>query len=131
MSWEIVKSFHLQPPKIKLPREDKVIERYDSIMKVVKSQQTLPEYLMTKYFSNRDKIVFTKNDFPYYTTPNIIHCLLWIHPTVKILDTDISKVINSSIPDHISCKEYIYFENLGNNKSIQEIRHFHIFIRII
>lgn len=131
MNWSLIKSFHKNPPTIQLPRETKVIERYQRTMKLIKKNKTIPEYLFDKYFSNGETIVFVKNDFPYFTTSNIIHCLLWINPSFKILDTCIKEVINSKIPSSIKLQEFIYFENHGNNKSIQEIRHFHVFIKLL
>lgn len=129
MTWDIVKKFHRNPPEIKLPRTVETIERYETNMKIIKAKQTISEYLMDKYFSTGDKIVFNRNDYPYFTEPNIYHFLLWIHPSMKVKDCMISELIDSHKPETLDVKEYIYFENLGNNKSIQDIRHFHVFIR--
>lgn len=130
MNWETVKQFHLNPPTVQLPREDSVVERYKENMSIIKKTHTIPEYLMIKYFSSGKKVVLTSNDYPYYTTPNIVHYLLWIHPSIHINSGSISELISDNIPLSLDYKEYIYFENHGNNKSILDIRHYHVFIRI-
>ena len=74
MNWETVKKFHLNPPKVQLPREDSVIKRYKEDMSIIKMTHTIPEYLMKKYFSGGDNIVLMANDYPYYT--NFKYCSL-------------------------------------------------------
>lgn len=130
MNWETVKKFHLNPPSIQLPREDTVVKRYKDNMTVIKMTHTISEYLMKKYFSSRNKIVLTANDYPYFTTTNILHYLLWIHPSLHIENSIIRELIKDRIPTSLNCQEFIYFENIGTNKSIQDIRHFHVFIKV-
>ena len=36
MNWDTVKKLHLNPPKIQLPREDSVIQRYKENMSIIK-----------------------------------------------------------------------------------------------
>ena len=129
MNWDDVKKFHRKPPEIRLPRTVETIEKYEANMKIIKAKQTISEYLMNKYFSSGNKIVFGKNDYPYFTEPNVYHFLLWIHPSMKVKECMVSQLIDSHMPETLNAKEYIYFENLGNNKSIPDIRHFHVFIR--
>ena len=128
MGWEMVKKFHLNPPTIQLPREESVIKKYKENMLIIKMTYTVPEYLMKKYFSSGNKIVLTANDYPYYTTSNVLHYLLWIHPSVHVEDTSVRNMISSKMPSNITYQDFIYFENHGNNKSILDIRHFHVFI---
>ena len=130
MNWETVKRFHLNPPLIQLPREDTVVKRYKENMSVIKMTHTIPEYLMKKYFSTDNKIILTANDYPYFTTSNILHYLLWIHPSLHIENSIIRELIKERIPTSLNCEEFIYFENIGNNKSVLDIRHFHVFIKI-
>ena len=130
MNWEMVKKFHLNPPTIQLPREESVIKKYKENMSIIKMTHTIPEYLMNKHFSSGNKIVLTYNDYPYFTTKNVLHYLLWIHPDVHVDNSGIRGLITSKIPISINYNEFIYFENLGNNKSIQNIKHYHVFINI-
>ena len=130
MSWDIVKRFHMNPPTVQLPREESVINRYRENISIIKMTYTIPEYLMEKLFSTGNKIVLAVNDYPYFTTSNVLHYLLWIHPNMHIEDSNINELICTKIPSSLDYQEFIYFENLGNNKSILDIRHFHVFIKI-
>lgn len=66
-----------------------------------------------------------KNDFPYNVPYE--HYLLWINPKVNFKVTN--DFIMGYIENHFQRKDIICFENLANNKSILEIRHFHIFMK--
>ena len=130
MNWDTVKKFHLNPPKIQLPREDSVIQRYKENMSIIKMTHTIPEYIMEKYFSTGKKVILTANDYPYFTTSNVVHYLLWIHPSVVVDNGSIKELIIDKMPLSLDCQEFIYFENDSHNKSILDIRHFHVFIRV-
>lgn len=130
MTWTYVKTFHLNPPKTTLPRQECVIGRYNKNMKIIKATKTIQQHLMEKYFSDSETIVLVPNEYPYFTVSDVSHYLLWIHPSVKVsTSAKIREIIDTKIQETVECKEYIYFENNLDNKSIPDIRHFHIFIR--
>ena len=69
-------------------------------------------------------VLYRKNDFPYNVPYK--HYLLWINPKIHFKVTN--NFIMGYIENHFQSKEFICFENLTSNKSILEIRHFHIFL---
>ena len=65
---------------------------------------------------------FCKNDFSY-DIKNYKHYVLWINPNIKIQ----INIINYYICSKINTKKYIIFENYNSNKSVMDIKHYHIF----
>ena len=70
---------------------------------------------------------FSENKYPYNIEENIKHYLFWINPKSNEI-LNIFK-INSIIQNYLK-KPYIIFENLPDNKSVPEIKHYHVFFKI-
>ena len=85
--------------------------------------------------------VLQLNDFPYYTTNNIKHYILWINnkknPDKLFIKNEINKYFDISIDtkntQNIKKRENIitYWVNTPLNSSIKDILHTHIFTKII
>lgn len=79
----------------------------------------LEDYLFNKY----DMYLIKKNNFPY-NLKNSKHYILWINPIYEKFFNlnNIKKLINELFLDEI----YIYWENCESEKSIKNIKHYHI-----
>ena len=128
INWEQLKLHHLNPPTYKIIRNDNIQKKYNKYINSL--NKSIDNIIIDKYFNKDDKIFcIDKNMFPYYTENNIYHYILWINPTKKINDIEIYNYINLYYCNYTIKKNIIYFENNFKNKSIQNIRHFHIFIK--
>ena len=122
-SWNYLIKYHFNPPtNTYLKRNTQIQKLYD---KYNKTQQF--EHFKKNMFSNKNKYFnFMLNNFPYDIDKNISHYLIFINPLIKnkISDFDIYKIIRQN---YIKKKQIIIFENEPKNRSIKNIRHYHIF----
>jgi hypothetical protein len=96
------------------------------LIKVVKEEKEifdLDEEKKCAWKSNR-KIVFRPNDFPYFIKDGIHHDILWSNET---LDSDTIKEVVSEKMKQLERKEFIYFENPVQLKTVPNLFHIHIF----
>ena len=130
MDWSSIQKFHLNPPTISLPRQKCVLQEYETNMKKIKQETTIVDYLFKKYLSGTQQLVLVPNEYPYYCQDGIIHYLLWVHPSFKVYNNEqIKCIISFRLYDlKIKYQNFIFFENNLNNKSIPEIKHYHVFI---
>jgi len=92
-------------------------------------------YIMNKFFDHSNqKHRFVLNEFPYRFESHTIHYMLWInpmysnqyHPGRKLPD-DIDKYIFDIIENPSNLVDsYLIFENTRDNRTIKNIKHFHI-----
>jgi hypothetical protein len=113
MEWEDIVQYHKNPPKHRIYREDNVQYLYES------DKQTEGE-LYNKLFINNSNWVLTPNKYPYYFKDNTEHYIFWSKGNV---DYGILESVLSGLG-----REYVYFENDSNNKSIKSISHAHVFL---
>lgn len=152
LSWNIIKSFHCNAPDYALPRTLETVNKYKKhIDNLKKINKTVGEYLNEKLFKNNESYKIEANLFPYHLQNNneyyIEHYIIWFNDKLNIKDiiTKPLLVIDKIIQEFINKKaisnpfendplnniEYIYFENSLKNKSVPEIRHLHLFIKIL
>ena len=113
MEWEDIKKYHKNPPKYSLNREDSVERAYEL------DNQT-EEQLYNKLFINDSTWILTPNKYPYNFKDNTEHYVFWSKGPI---DYSILENILSGLG-----RQYIYFENDMNNKSIKSINHAHVFL---
>ena len=122
-SWNSLIKYHFNHPiNTYLKRNLQIQKLYD---KYNKTQQF--EQFKKNMFNNKNKnFNFMLNNFPYDTDKNISHYLIFINPLIKnkISDFNIYKIIRKN---YIKKKPIIIFENEPKNRSIKNIRHYHIF----
>lgn len=111
-------------PWIKFPRKKKVQNNYNKFLSYLdKNNIDINEYI-SKNIIGDNIIKFCKNDFPY-NIKNYRHYVLWINPNIKIQIP--INIINYYIYSKINTNKYIIFENYGSNKSVMNIKHYHVF----
>jgi len=132
MNWICLQQFHLNPPLGPLPREDTIVCNYQKDMALIKKRTTIVEYLLNKYLSGPQPFVLVPNDYPYHCNKDILHYLLWVHPSFKVhSDTEVKCVISLKLHElDMKHQDFIFFENYASNKSIPEITHYHVFIHL-
>lgn len=121
ISWEQLKPFHRKLVSIKLGRKAEVESNYNAFKGLIKDIRTFLFAKLLKY----ECPVILPNNFPYDLDDNIEHyCLWWISdPPQTFYCPEIEKFIS----EYFHGQEVIYFENNPEARSIQEIKHLHIF----
>ena len=132
MEWQDIQKFHLNPPPHMsyFPRKPEIRRIYYEHKAQI---QCMSEYLLIKNFDTSEKIaqgwVISQNDYPYDLAPGILHLILWIHPSIQMTDKQIYICIETYMYQH-NYKDYIYYRNNTIVRSIHDIDHFQIFVKI-
>ena len=130
-------------------------KKYDNFKKIIKNNNNnIKNYILTNFFKNNENIIFIKNNFPYDVESNIYHYVLWFNSNycylnelnnqinlIKIIMKkyirtykiffDTKKINDTTINNYIfSNYEFIFFENIKENKSINSIKHIHVFFKL-
>lgn len=118
MDWKFISKFHKSPPTIKLLRNPDVQRTYS---KHISKSDDYVKDLYKRIFVDGKDTVLVKNKYPYDFVDKTQHYIYWTKT-----DIDYNKLeerLNSMD------NEYVYFENLRENKSIEEINHVHVFFK--
>lgn len=131
MEWDYIKQFHLNPPPtaVYLPRNKEVEVRYQQHKKEFKS---IKDYILNTHFDSNSidqGWVIVDNEFPYDCQSNIRHFLIWIYPGKELSDQQIIGIIQEYMNNN-GHSEYAYFRNVPAIRSVLEIDHFHIFVKL-
>ena len=143
LTWELLKTFHCNPPNCSFPRNNKVIQSYNKHkegLEIVNSN--VSDFVKKQYFSgaNASKVsCLTDNKFPYLLEPGIQHKVLWFNHRIT-MSKQFPRNLNSShrfidvclskkMPDIKSKYEILYFENLDQCRSVPGIKHIHVFLK--
>ena len=133
MEWKDVQKFHLNPHLVALPRIKEIDEEYELQKKRLKNlNKSLHDHILSVYFSDPEILkhgwVIAINRFPYNLAKDLQHLVLWIHPERKFSDNDINGIVDDFMKKK-GIKDYIFFCNLPNVKSINTIVHYQIIIK--
>ena len=123
IGWNELLKYNSNPPQISFPKGIIIYNKYKYHISKIKN---IYEYLINYLFFNNCFFVIKNADFPYYVSEYIQHKILWFNPSffnnIKINYQFFYKILN------IKYKYFIVFENIFNNRSIKNIKHFHFFI---
>jgi hypothetical protein len=128
LTWKVLSQFNENsPPILALGRTNEVEHKYTEFrQRIVGTYGSVSHYLNETLFTNDTPFVVNKNDFPYNTTEDIHHFILWINPHNDNYFTN--ETIKHKLELSFKSK-YIFFKNNSNNQSIKSIQHYHIFLR--
>ena len=119
MIWEQVTRYHKNPPNIRIYRSKETQKQYDMWLEDRENKTNLKNNL----FQNNQTWIITTNRFPYDFSDDTMCYVLW---SKEYIDYDTTDHI---IKKYTNFKNYIYFTNNDNNKSISDIYHTHIFVK--
>tara|TARA_B100001094_G_scaffold272736_1_gene278749 strand:- start:81 stop:440 length:360 start_codon:yes stop_codon:yes gene_type:complete len=118
MDWNYIQQFHRNPPDNQLLRHPLIQNQAIAWMKHKDNINVLKKELML----DKTPWVITPNKFPYHFIDKTKHLIFWSNNSINY--DELEKIIQ----ENTDFKNYIFFENKKNNKSIPEIHHAHIFI---
>ena len=122
--WKNTKNYIPYKNPIKFFRLTHIQKKYDEHnMNLNKNNISIYEHIMNNIIKD-NMMIIVKNNFPYYI-PGFKHYLIWFNPVYKINYKEVYEYIDLKMKN----KNYLYFENEDNNKSVLKIRHFHIFVK--
>lgn len=142
LTWEYLLHFDNNPPTFPFPRDLNVQNQYEIFKnKLLIQKKTISNNIISLYFNDDDiEYRICDNDFPYKTVPGIKHILIWFNPKNKLNellpntfnDGNHKRYVQYLLNDfdEYKDKEFIMWENLPTNKSVHDIRHIHIFIKM-
>lgn len=123
--WKDIIKYHQNPPQTSIfSRLPETQLKYDNHRK---SCGPIKDHILNKYLYNRLKWNIVDNKFPYHLQENIKHKVLWIYPSIKLNKDKVDTIIKQYTLSH-KYNNYIYFQNIGDLRSIPEVPHYHIFI---
>ena len=113
-------------------RNKDIQKKYDEFKKfITENKIDINDYIYKKYLGEI-KINFTENNFPYDIEENCQHYVIWFdskyYSELKLKDSE-EKIIEKIVRTKFKDNQYIYFENVSNNKSVPNIVHYHVFIK--
>ena len=128
LTWNVLSQFNENnPPTYALGRTKEVEHKYTEFrQRIVDKYESVSHYLNETLFTNDEPFLIKKNDFPYNTTEDIQHYILWINPHND--DYFTNETVKNKLELFFKSK-YIFFKNNSNNQSIKSIQHYHIFER--
>lgn len=143
-NWNELKEIIEKKEFEKLGRFPEELQKYKMILNQIKEEFfTIDDFILYKFFkfpyqiqNGKKKIIFLKtediqkkilvlNDFPYAIEEGIQHYLLWSLHELTLLE--IEEFLKQTFS--IQKKDYLYFINPENLKSIKNIFHIHIFVK--
>lgn len=129
-SWNMVLKWHKNPPTYMIGRTPKIELIYQNAL-LSRTRENYIHHIKTNIMQSKN-IYLAINNFPYYLEDEIQHYCLWINnPDIIIDDTLIQLAIFDKLGKWlIPSIDVSWFINLAKNKSIPEIQHAHVFIRI-
>ena len=123
MDWKTLKTFDFSK---KIYRKLEVQKKYENEMNKYINYE---KYILNTYLNNK-LYNLQPNKYPYDLQPNIKHCVLWLNP---IINKDIlykKKFIEGILKSYIPNKEFIFYMNNQKNKSIKQVPHYQVFIKM-
>tara|TARA_Y100000590_G_scaffold470766_1_gene669739 strand:- start:23403 stop:23801 length:399 start_codon:yes stop_codon:yes gene_type:complete len=129
LTWSVLSQFNENnPPTHALGRTSEVELKYSKFRhKILSKYDSVSQYLNKTLFTNDEDFIIKKNDFPYNTTKDIHHYILWINPKNDAYFTNETIKYNLEL---FFKNKYIFFKNNRDNMSIEAIKHYHIFLKI-
>ena len=156
ISWKELQLVHRNPKNTIFYRSDMCIKKYKLFKLILRDilKTSNSEYINNTIIKNNisKKFILTKNSFPYFLENNIIHLLIWINPEIienkdfymnnenlnnfPEFERIILEIVQEEFKrDFINKKikiidNLIYFENKIENRSINDIKHIHVFLNL-
>ena len=126
MDWKTLQRYDF---KEKINRKSEIQDKYEYEKRIIKKKGLdYDKYILKKYLNNKIYNL-QPNKFPYDLQKNIKHYVLWLNPALKSKFIHNQKFIRSILKEYIPDKQFIYYMNSYQNKSIKPIPHYQVFIK--
>ena len=114
----------------KAPREMEYLRTTEDTMNYALAQSRIcnyGQYMRIKLFGPSQPYAFVANKYPYVTSDDCRHMLMWLHPTyAKFYDAvRVRKIILSRYPSAVNI-----FMNPERFRSVPAVLHYHFFVRM-
>ncbi len=134
ITWEELKKYDGNPPPkalTRLPNINIAYRMYNK--KLSQSSGVNANEFITKKLTNEypsEYNIITKNKFPYYLDPQILHLVLWINPLYESDAKNTEQAIRGEIAAKLNDKnaDFVLYENLPKHRSISTVRHYQLFV---
>ena len=138
ISWDILCKYHRCSPVERIGRNEETELEYQKHLNLLKQKNIPIEKHITDNILCNNQVILVENTFPYWTTDDIRHyCIWWNYCGKNKLNIDeyddyIHFLLEEKFNKQMKpLEDYIYFENIAENKSIPQIFHIHVFLRNI
>jgi hypothetical protein len=129
MDWDRLKLYHgctiVDDIFCRTPIVDKMYKEHSK-------DKNLNEYIY-KMHIHSNLFILLPNIFPYDLKDNIRHYVLWFNPKYYMNRENIildKLYLNNIVRQRFPNNDYVYIVNSDKYKSVKEIYHIHVFIRI-
>lgn len=103
-----------------LKRSPNMNFRYDKhAMRVAKEYGSVDNFIREKYLNNNEDYNLTENNFPYNIKAK--HLILWSR--LPLTNEEIEIILNKELKG----KDYFWFEQTYERKSVKSVNHVHVF----
>jgi len=138
LTWDNLLQYHRNPPPHQIGRKEDTEIKYQTYLQNLKNKNiTISDHIKNSVMTDNPSII--QNDFPYWTNNNIQHYCIW-WSDISSISFDISsddgeKYVCHLVENHFNkqmkpSENFIYFENKKENKSIPDVMHIHLFIKM-
>lgn len=124
MDWNTLTQYNYK--KIKIDRLPCIEELYEKNKTKYKNYDN---YILKNYLHNK-LYNLQPNKYPYNLKKNIKHYVLWLNPMLKYKYIYDKKFIHKLLKKKIKNKEFYFYMNSVDKKSIKTIPHYQVFIKI-
>ena len=123
ISFEILQMVNQFTLYLDIVRSQEVIDKYQEFKK---KQNNMPNF-KKKILEKENLFHLRINDFPYYLEEYIQHHVLWMKPGYNFTPIQIHFYLSQHIDPTYN---FTFFENCTRVKSIKEIPHVHVFLKL-
>jgi hypothetical protein len=114
--WLFLSLLHKNPPAFSMLRDPKVQQEYDTFRASGTNFEAIALAQM-----GQNSFVVLPNNFPYRTSPGIVHYVVWFSPGIN------GDLYDAFEQVYKPAEWYSLFENLPQFRSQKGLRHLHLF----
>lgn len=133
MEWHQMLNFHLNAPTGVIDRKPEVQLSYENHKKYLNENNIdISDYIMDTVFANDDLFKIKVCPFPYDMSDSD-HYLIWFNPKINVYSVwedieYVEQIVNKWFTG-VKENHYIFFKNNADNRSIDGVPHYHLFIQ--
>jgi len=109
-----------------------IFERSNYVQKLYQQWKLKKIDLMDTTLFKKGDLELRYNDFPYPFEHGISHMIFWIRPSSPLISEytpRLNKELKEKLDNLLQNKEYVYFRNTEENRSVKIIPHYHVIVK--